>query len=258
MTMGRTATVVGLALVLVLGGLVVIDHHQRERSDPDRPATGTAVTTTTAGSVPGMASMDIFGNRLESAANEAGAAVAQDPAARPDPRSPDYLSAAPSGVTWQRGWGGAALGVSRSDGPRRIEDGVATGYADTPQGAALAAYDALGRSLAAPDGVWQRVVTQRFVTSDSHGLIARFGRSRAATPEAAKYVVVPDGLRVLSGYAPDFAAVQIAIRGTNGWGCATWPMVWTGNDWKVRTPDDPQDLWSTMPLISLTGFGAWK
>ncbi|NQE85948.1 hypothetical protein [Nocardia terpenica] len=248
-----------MALTLILIALLVVSHRQdhghHDRSPsvsipmPSMPSTGRSAN--------GLPSMDLFGNRLDPAGNEAGAALAQDAGRRPDPHAPDYLSITPSGMVWQRGWGGAALGVSRSDGPSRIDGGIASGYADTPQGAGLAAYDALGRALAAPDGVWQQVIAQRYVDG-GQALASRFGRSHATTPDMAKYVVVPDGIRVMPGYRPDFAVVQIAIRGKDGWGCSTWPMVWTNGDWKVRTPENPDDLWASQPLDSLTGFGVWK
>ncbi|KZM71623.1 hypothetical protein AWN90_02545 [Nocardia terpenica] len=200
----------------------------------------------------------MFGNRLESTPDPAGSALPQNSTVRPGSQTaPDYLFAAPAGMTWESGWGGAAFGFSRSDGPTRVQDGIASGYADTPQGAGLAAYDALGRALAAPEGVWQRVVTQRYV-GGGLALLERLTRSRASTPNAAKYVVVPDGFRVLPGYRPDFAVVQIAVRAKDGWSYSTWPMAWVDGDWKVRVPDDPGQLWDSVHLDSLTGFGAWK
>ena len=254
----RTALGVSLALMLILVGLVLVTHrHEHARRGTDPSAAIPVPVPATGGSASGLPSMDMFGNRLDAVRDDAGEAFSQNAARRPDPQSPGFLSAAPSGMAWQRGWGGAALGTSRSDGPSRIDNGLASGYADTPQGAALSAYDALGRALAAPDGVWQRVVAQRYV-GGGPVLIARFARSRATTPDAAKYVVVPDGIRVLPGYRPDFAVVQIAIRGRDGWSCSTWPMAWTNGDWKVRTPDNPDDLWALMPLDSLSGFGVWK
>jgi len=35
-------------------------------------------------------------------------------------------------------------------------------------------------------------------------------------------------------------------------------MAWVEGDWKVRVPEDPGALWDSVPLDSLTGFGAWK
>lgn len=260
MISGRLAAAsAGITVVLALAGLWVLGpQHERGRDSsapsasmpaPAPPATGERQF--------GLPSMDMFGNRLDTPADPAGVPLPQDRPVRPDALAPGYLVAAPSGMVWQRGWGGAALGFSRSDGPAYVRDGVASGFANTPQGAALAAYNALGRALAAPDGVWQRVIIQRYI-GGGQALTARFARSRAATPEAAKYVVVPDGIRVLPGYRPDFAVVQIAIRARDGWGCSNWPMAWTGGDWKVRVPENPQDLWASTPLDSLTGFGVWK
>ncbi|WP_378741166.1 hypothetical protein [Nocardia brasiliensis] len=219
-----------------------------ERTFPDLPPNATSQPPTT----------DLFGSRLEVPAEESGVALQQNPAARPDPARPDYLTAAPANMQWQRGWGGAALPVSVSDGPTRIRHGVASGFARTPQGAALAALDALGRALAAPDGTWQQVVAERYY-GGGPALVSRFARSREHTPNAARYVVVPEGVRVQQGYRDDLAVIQIASRAEGGYTAATWPMTWIDGDWRVRVPDDIEKLWGPgTPVTMLTEFGLWK
>ncbi|MFI6213343.1 hypothetical protein ACIBCD_15245 [Nocardia brasiliensis] len=203
---------------------------------------------------------DLFGTRLEVPAEESGVALKQEPGTRPDPARPDYLSAAPARMQWQRGWGGAALPVSSSDGPARIVHGVAQDFAHTPQGAALAALDALGRALAAPEGIWQQVVAQRYYGGGS-ALVNRFARSRENTPAAARYVVVPDGVRVRPGYRDDLAVVELANRTTGGgYRITTWPMAWIDGDWRVRVPEDIETLWGPgTPTPTLDeGFGPWQ
>ncbi|OXR40022.1 hypothetical protein [Nocardia cerradoensis] len=160
-------------------------------------------------------------------------------------------------MSWQRGWGGAALPVSGSDGPAVIDHGIASGFADTPQGAALAACDALARTLAAPENLWQKVVRARFV-GDADAFIARVTRSRTRTPDAARYVTVPDGIRIRTGYRPDFAVVDIATRTRDGYTAVSWPMAYD-NDWRVRLPDDIETLWQPGdPIETLVGFGQWR
>ncbi|SUA47384.1 Uncharacterised protein [Nocardia africana] len=199
---------------------------------------------------------DLFGNRLDVFGDE-GRAFAQDPATRPNPSSGDYLTAAPAQMSWQRGWGGAALPVSGSDGPAVIDHGIASGFADTPQGAALAACDALARTLAAPEGLWQNVVRARFV-GDTDAFIARVTRSRTRTPDAGRYVTVPDGIRIRTGYRPDFAVVDIVTRTRDGYASVSWPMTYD-NDWRVRLPDDIERLWQPgVPMENLAGFRQWR
>lgn len=201
---------------------------------------------------------DMFGNRLDVPSREEGIVLQQDPATRPDPIAAGYLTAAPARMQWQRGWAGVALPISGSDGPARINGGIASGFANTPQGAGLAAYDALGRALAAPEGVWQQVVGDRYFGGGAR-LVERFARSRHATPDAASFVVVPEGFRILPGYRRDFAVVQIAVKAIGGWAFSTWPMAWIDDDWRVRVPDDIETFWAPgTPISSLADFGSWK
>ncbi|WP_063043328.1 hypothetical protein [Nocardia pseudovaccinii] len=223
-------------------------HTPTERTFPERPPTVVPLPPTT----------DLFGNRLEVPDEQSGAALPQDPSTRIDPASPDYLTTPPARMQWQRGWGGAALPISGSDGPARINDGIATGFAHTPQGAALAAADALARALAAPDGVWQQVARERYY-GGGQALLDRFTRSRQRTRDAARYVVVPDGVRIQPGYRDDLALVQFATHDDIGYTISTWPMAWIGGDWQVRVPENIETLWGPgTSASSLTGFGNWK
>ncbi|MGV9822942.1 hypothetical protein [Nocardia xishanensis] len=222
-------------------------HGPTERTYPQLPPTPALPPST-----------DLFGNRLETPGQESGVVLPQDFNARPDPARPDYLSAAPARMQWQRGWGGAALPFSSSDGPTAVYNGVAIAFAHTPQGAALAAFDALARALAAPEGIWQQVVRERYY-GGGQDLLNRFARSRHRTIDAARYVVVPDGVRVQPGYRDDLAVVQFATRDDLGYTVATWPMVWIDGDWRVRVPDDIETLWGPGTSVStLVGFGSWK
>ncbi|WP_051028835.1 MULTISPECIES: hypothetical protein [Nocardia] len=201
---------------------------------------------------------DLFGNRLDIASSDSGTALVQEPARRADPSQPDYLVRAPAGMAWQRGWGGAALPVSISDGPTTITDGIASGFGRTPQGAGLAAADALGRALAAPDPTWRQVLATRY-RGGGQALVDRFARSRARTPEAARYVTVPDGVRIAQGYSPDYAVVEFAIRDGLGYRIARWPMAWADGDWRVAVPTEIETLWGPGTYVdSLTGFGSWR
>ncbi|MFE9328236.1 hypothetical protein ACIHDR_43385 [Nocardia sp. NPDC052278] len=253
---GITA-VVAAAFVLAVTGTDNTPNPQRPSDNPIGPTTPKQATPAPSG-VSRPPTIDMFGNRLEATVRDEGVALEQDSATRPDPDRLDYLTAPPARMQWQRGWGGAALPVSGSDGPAEVTAGVASGFADTPQGAALAAYDALARALAAPEGVWQQIVADRYL-GGGQALIDRFARSRKNTPDAARYVVVPEGFRILPGYRPDFAVVQIASKAIGGVAYSIWPMTWTDGDWRVRVPDDIETLWApAVPVTSLADFAPWK
>ncbi|MEV0336915.1 hypothetical protein [Nocardia sp. NPDC050717] len=249
------AAVVITVFVLTVTGGDRTDTNQPPDQGGQRSTTGVPSTTSSGARPP---TVDMFGNRLEVPAEEAGAVLPQRAEDRVDPARPDYLSAPPDQLQWQRIWGGAAVPVSGSDGPARIDAGVAEGFARTPQGAALAAMDAIGRVYAAPDPIWRDVVRERFY-GGGQPLIDRFARSRADTPGASRYVTVPEGVRIQSGYRDDLAVVQLAVRSTTGYAIATWPMVWVEGDWRVRVPEDVESLWRpATPTASVSGFGDWK
>ncbi|MBY8858606.1 hypothetical protein K7711_19160 [Nocardia sp. CA2R105] len=237
--------------------LVATTHHSASipRSASTRTLTSTPGPPPT--SEPREPTTDVYGNRLD-VTDDAGRAMPQSSAGRADPHSLDYLTAAPAGIDWQRIWGAAAAPVSVSDGPAQIHDGLASGFADTPQGAALAACDAIARALAAPEGIWQSAVRERYF-GGGQPLLDRFAASRTGTPDAAQYVTVPEGIRILPGYRPDFAVVQIAVRTRDSFAYGTWPMIWNNADWRVRVPDNIDTLWQpAVPLDTLVGFGQWK
>ncbi|MGC4989878.1 hypothetical protein [Nocardia salmonicida] len=248
------------SVVIVVFVLTVTDDDQ---TDAPSCTAGSEITSTTRRPPTTDAqarppTVDMFGHRLEVPADDAGATLSQSDAGRIDPARPDYLTAAPTRLQWQRIWGGAAVPVSGSDGPARIDGGIAHGFARTPQGAALAALDAIGRVYAAPDPTWRQVVRERFY-GGGDALVDGFARSRSGTPGIARYVTVPEGVRVQPGYRDDLAVVQLAVRTTSGYAIATWPIVWVADDWRIRVPDDIETLWRpATPTPSTTGFGIWS
>lgn len=249
-----------LAAITAVVVTVLVLTITRGEPQPAAPPSAPTIDPTTRppSTTTGESSADLFGNRLEIPAVEAGVPAVQDPAARPDPTRVDYLVTPPAQLRWQRGWGGAALPVSASDGPTEVRDGIASGFARTPQGAALAAADALARALAAPEGTWQRVVAERY-HGDEQAVLERFARSRSRTPDAGRYVVVPDGVRVVPGYSPDFAVVEFAARDGMGYRIARWPMTWLDGDWRVAIPADIETLWGPGTYTdSLSDFGVWR
>ncbi|RDI43588.1 hypothetical protein [Nocardia mexicana] len=259
MTSRRLLLILALGVsAVIIAVLVLTLTPPADKTTAPTPAT-TATVAAPAPVTPYRApTVDLFGNRLDIPPDPAGQALPQDSATRPDPGRADYLTAAPAGLQWQSGWGGAALPVSRSDGPEHVRDGIASGFANTPQGAALAACDAIARAVVAPDGIWQAVVRERYL-GGGQTLLDRFARSRHTTPDAGRYVTVPDGIRVLPGYRPDFAVVQIAVRADDGWAYSTWPMAYSDGDWRVRVPDDVGALWQPGTRVpALSGFGQWK
>ncbi|MEV0768512.1 hypothetical protein [Nocardia salmonicida] len=250
-----------IATVVVIVFIVTVtDDDQLDvppgRSRASEPSATVLPTTTSTRAMP--PTVDMFGHRLEVPVDTAGAVLAQSDTGRIDNTRADYLTAPPARLQWQQIWGSAAVPVSASDGPTRNTGGVASGFARTPQGAALAALDAIGRVYAAPDPIWRQVVADRFY-GGGDPLVDGFARSRAATPGMGRYVTVPEGVRIQPGYRDDLALVQLAVRSTNGYAIATWPMVWVDGDWRIRTPQTLDTLWApATPTPSTVGFGDWS
>jgi hypothetical protein len=98
---------VALALIPILVALALVGHrHDRGHhgDGPNRSIPGLAPSASAPhGAESGLPSMDLFGNRLDAVANDAGVALAQDAGKRPDAHLPDYLSTGPSEMEWQRG-----------------------------------------------------------------------------------------------------------------------------------------------------------
>lgn len=256
--MSSLRMLVGLLVTIgvVVAGVFVLTVTDDTDTPPSSPDSAPASTTTAVpGSTARIPTVDIFGRRLETPAEEAGEVLPQSAQDRIESTRDDYLTAPPARLQWQRIWTGAAVPVSGSDGPTRIQDGLAEGFAHTPQGAALAAMDAIGRVYAAPEPIWRRVVTERFHVG-GEALIGRFARSRE---EFARYVTVPEGVRIQPGYRDDLAVVELVVRSRTGYVVATWPMVWVDGDWRIRVPDAVEDLWRpATPVATTSGFGVWR
>ncbi|NEW40542.1 hypothetical protein GV793_16665 [Nocardia cyriacigeorgica] len=208
---------------------------------------------------------DIFGRRVDVPNNPAGQPLPQDPELRSAPSDPDWLTAAPAGTTQPHGWQrvfGASVPFSTSDGPTRIEDGLAVGYSHTPQGAALAAAQITYRLNARPAHrdlyVRQVRVSAQQIAAYDRALEA--DRLPEQQPEdVTQYFVASDAFKV-DDYADDMAIVRLATRaqvvdGKQLWVAMRMIMVWDAGDWRLKptTSQNPPAEY----IESLQGWTAW-
>ncbi|WP_225727363.1 MULTISPECIES: hypothetical protein [unclassified Nocardia] len=236
---GAVASGAVLALILIVGIVMYVN-----RDDSKPAASSTVATGEAAGTGFAAPEVDILGRRIDIPNNPAGQPLPQDPSRQRKPADPDWLTAAPEGTTAPHGWQrvyGASVPFSTSDGPARIEDGLAVGYAHTPQGAALAAAQIAYRLNARPA---DRDLYARQVRANAQQ-IAAYDRALAADklpkqqPEKiTRYLVASDAFKI-DDYADDLAILRLASRGQVLDGKQTWSavrlvMVWDAGDWRLK------------------------
>ena len=139
---------------------------------------------------------------------------------------------------------GATLPVSRSSGPRDIQGGLASGFAETPLGAALAAVHinvrldpSAGPSIFTP-------TAQRQVSGDTASLLASLNASYRAMGGTQGPVTSTSPTAQALGYdvvnysvtQPVTVHLETQIPGAPARYDLTTMVVWSGSDWKLLLP----------------------
>ncbi|MGW8813098.1 hypothetical protein [Gordonia terrae] len=269
---GTTLVLSLLVLTIVIGMAVLV----AVRGDDDEPSAPPQVTATdTPTSVTpqtpvtrlpddafGVPTTDTRGRRVETPTNPLGQVLPQttDPSDNAD--DPEAVLPPPRGLMWQRVYG-ATIPFSTSDGPTAISsDGVPTGFAHTPQGAALAAWQIGQRATWAPDDQNVALLDRAAVVSAAAEPEADTLRTNGAQIYAgnpglpAQMRDVPVAVRITT-YSSDFAHVEFAQPLTRDDGFTAISvgvdMVWRDGQWKWVVPEpgnEPSRL-----LASTTGDG---
>ncbi|MGW4631334.1 hypothetical protein [Nocardia sp. NPDC004415] len=257
---GMIASGALLALILVVGALVYFtsggDDETSSAPPPAQAAGGTGFADP---------DVDVLGRRVDVPNNPAGQPLAQVPGTQRTPADPDWLTAAPEGTTKPHGWQrvyGASVPFSTSDGPTRIENGLAVGYARTPQGAALAAAQITYRLNARPADrdlyVKQvRVSTAQLAAYDSALAADRLPEQQPET--VTRYFVATDAFKI-DDYADDMAIVRLASRGPvldgkQFYAAMRMIVVWDQGDWRLK-PSATTNT-QTEYVESLAGWTTW-
>lgn len=164
----------------------------------------------------------------------------------------------PTDVTWQL-VGQKAVPVSRSAGPRSVRDGVAAGYARTPNGALVAAAQLSARSgHSTGRDSWEPTITRQFVPgADRDQLLASLRAAPAATPAPGE--LSPLAGYVYQAYTPDTAVIGLVYRssGAATYHVTTTTMMWRDGDWKMVAPPGGSWLSVNRQALDLTGVTAW-
>jgi hypothetical protein len=257
---GAIASAAVLALIVIVGLVVYLG---RDSSG----AAGSGAAAPAGNGANGFASpeVDLLGRRVDIPNNPAGQPLPQDPGQQRKPSDGDWLIAAPTGTTAPGGWQrvfGASVPFSTSDGPARIEDGLAVGYSHTPQGAVLAAAQITYRLNARPADrdlyVRQvRVSAQQIAAYDK--ALSQDRLPEQQPEKVTRYFVASDAFKV-ENYADDLAIIRLATRGpvVDGkqlWAALRLVMVWDAGDWRLKpaTSNSAQ----TEYVESLSGWSKW-
>ncbi|MBJ8342903.1 hypothetical protein JGU71_28835 [Antrihabitans sp. YC3-6] len=199
----------------------------------------------------GVPTTDRLGRRIDIPNWIGGWALPQTPVEHA-PYLPIVAADAPAGLMWQRVNDGVAVPFSTSDGPTTIDGLQASGFARTPQGAALAAAQIFYRLAAVDNRTAQRMFDEQTVMLPAQRQLVddqlrQEGPGKHRTPaDALSYISKTDAFRLLS-YAEDFAVVEFAEQspptddGKPRWGTSRHTVVWEGGDWKLKFQDNDTD-----------------
>ncbi|GAA0710900.1 hypothetical protein Drose_24900 [Dactylosporangium roseum] len=171
----------------------------------------------------------------------------------------DIPTAPPDDVSWQL-FGQVAVPVSATDGPRRITETTASGYAHTPTGALTAAAQLMTRAgYYNGRRVWEPTITEQFVPSaDRDQLLAKL-RALPEEPTDPGRPAQLTGFRFRS-YRPETAVIDLLLQvpnGTDSSQLATATVWWRDGDWRMVAP--PDGSWTSLvrPVTDLTDFIPW-
>ncbi len=260
---GVIASAAVIALIVFVGVFMYVGRDTPASHTPTQSAPAEAAGSGATGFA--GPEVDLFGRRVDVPNNPAGQPLSQDASKQRHPGDSDWLTAAPAGTTDPHGWQrvyGASVPFSTSDGPTSIDNGLAVGFAHTPQGAALAAAQITYRLNARPA---DRDLYVRQVRASAQQ-IAAYDKARSAgklpdqQPERiTRYLIAPDAFQI-ENYADDMAIVRLAARGPVNDGKQVWVavrlvMVWDGGDWRLKPTESRAS--QTDYVDSLGGWTKW-
>lgn len=258
----------GLAAIVTVVLLVSLIRADSGESSVPQAASGPpgAGSATPAGSaLPadafGPPARDVFGRRVDVPKNPAGQVLPQQASNR-KPGDADWLTAAPAGTQAPGGWQrvyGVSVPFSTSDGPARVENGLALGYSHSPQGAALAAAQIWFRSTARPaDG---KIRSEQMVLTPADQQALDRSNAEGKLPQSlpdsvTKWMLATDAFKV-DQYTPDAAVVWLAGRGAGStWLATRQDMAWVNGDWRWKPPPGFAKAPSET-LKTLAGWTKW-
>ncbi|MBN9645209.1 hypothetical protein ACFSSC_09480 [Corynebacterium mendelii] len=127
------------------------------------------------------------------------------------------------------------IAVSATDGPTAVDNGVPTGFARTPLGAALAAwaiYQSVGRGGEAATRAVLEYITDPQLVATATQMAATPGGTQWPTGES---LGTSRGFTV-TDYSPDRATIRYAIPAGGNWRAVELSVVYTDGRWTMGAP----------------------
>ncbi len=171
-------------------------------------------------------------------------ATPTDPAATAVPAAP------PPDVTWAL-WKGIALPASSSAGPTNVHDGIAEGYAHTPEGALIAGVQIMYRG---GYGSTHEVIDRQVVAGP--------GRDRLLTKRAA--VDGSSGAPQIAGfkyanYSDARADIALVLQTKEGsLTSLLMSLSWDNGDWRLIPTLDGEIVSSATAVPNIAGYVSWS
>jgi hypothetical protein len=271
LAIGVVVVVVACALVAVgvrlFGGDDAAESRGPVEIVPSHPSAAPAAPDSTDDATQGLGAptVDRLGRRVDLPKWAGGWALPQNQIEH-GPYSPAAPVTAPAGVSWQKVNDGAIVPFSTSDGPIAVDGLTAVGFAHSPQGAALAAWQIAMRLGASNNEVARKIYDRQVVMSDSQRrelysqLDSEGPYHRGASDAVLSHQSKADAFRVRE-YADDLAVIEYASvaqkadDGTDQWLTSRLIASWVDGDWKLTFPEQLGDPTGTS--TSLSGWTTW-
>lgn len=203
-----------LILVLLVLTVVIATTGRDEQTTPSAPSSEPSPAPSAPAAQPGRVTSDLVGRQVSIVDAPAGQPLDQTGEPSAFPTGTDVV-AAPAGLELQQVPSGVTVMVSPSDGPTGTEQGVLTGYAHSPTGAAVltANYIALGIELGSAYADFLDRYARELVAEDPtviEEIRARGHANDGSALPAAEGFVAPRWFR-FSNCTPEFCTVEAAM-----------------------------------------------
>ena len=181
-------------------------------------------------------------------------------------RAREQVADAGQSLSWT-GYHGIDLPAARQAGPRDTRDGLASGFADTPRGALVAAINIAVRT--APEwgpAVYGPTITRQVTGPAAGALLAADNRAWTQFQAAARARVgipVPPGASEqayrFTAWTPSAASIDLitagpASNGTQILAMTRLRLLWQHGDWRLEAPPGGSWARTSTAITSLAGY----